>query len=583
MSTAPLSSGALSAGQDAALNAVSCTGLNTCVAVGSFRTAAGNQLLIANELNGAWISGPRLALPHDAQWSWAHAPSPLTQLSSLACPSFGNCVAVGTYLTSSGFEPLIGIESSGVWASALRVTLPANATSSQQAGELFSISCTSIGNCQAVGTYSDVSGGQLPLVVEENAGVWSSGFEPALPVGAVSRADQQAQLSSISCWSAGNCAAVGAFVNGQGFETMVLNETNAKWTVSSGAVTISLPASATSTPTAYGNALNAISCPSALKCIAVGDYLSTSAYVAMATSGSGSNWTVAVGLSTPTLPAPSGEIDASLNALDCVSTTWCVGLGAYGTSTTHSPMTAIFSATTFGNPVLGATPSDGATGTLATNAGAACFAISDCVVVGSYATMAHGTQGFVGTPTTVPGAPTGVGGVSGNQMVHLQWSAPIYNGGLTITGYVVSASPGSATCTTTTATSCTLGSLTNGVDYRFRVVAQNSLGASALSSASGPLTPRTVPSAPSIKSVTALAGALKLSLLAPTNNGGAVVVNYQYSITGGATWRARSAGTTSSTLTITGLARHRSYRVALRALNAVGPSPASKVVKATTR
>lgn len=582
-STAPLSSGAVTTGQDAALNGVSCSGLNTCVAVGSFRTPAGNQLLISNEVNAVWSAGPRIVLPHDAVSSWAHAPAPITQFSSISCTSLGNCVAVGTYLTTSGFEPLIDVESSGVWSAATRAVLPTNSASTQQLAELFSVSCASTGNCQAVGTYSETSGGQLPLVIEENASVWSKGFEPSLPVGALSVTDQVAELTSVSCWSVANCAAVGAFVNAQGFETMVLNEANAKWAPSSGAYTVSLPANAASAATAYGNALNAISCSSAEHCVAVGDYLTSGAYSAMASTGSATTWAPATALSTPSLPSASGEIDASLNSVSCTDATWCVALGAVGSSQTRSPLTAVFSGTTFGDPVLGSVPSDSAASLVASTSGAACFASNDCVVVGAYVTGAHGTQGFVGTPTTVPVAPTALSGIAGNQSIHLQWSSPVYGGGLAITGYVVSATPGSATCSTNGATSCTIGALTNGVSYRFRVVARNSLGTSVPSVPSAPLIPRTVPNAPSIKSVTALVGALKLIVLAPTSNGGVPITSYQYSITAGKTWHVRASGTTSSILVVNGLSRHHNYWVAVRAMNAAGPSPASKVVKATTR
>ena len=55
------------------------------------------------------------------------------------------------------------------------------------------------------------------------------------------------------------------------------------------------------------------------------------------------------------------------------------------------------------------------------------------------------------------------------------WSAST---GLTgaVTGYAVSASPGTATCSTTTVLSCTLTGLTNGTTYTVSVVATTSAG-----------------------------------------------------------------------------------------------------------
>ena len=52
---------------------------------------------------------------------------------------------------------------------------------------------------------------------------------------------------------------------------------------------------------------------------------------------------------------------------------------------------------------------------------------------------------------TAPGAPTGVTAVAGNASATVSWTAPA-NGGATITGYTVTASPGGATATTTGAT-----------------------------------------------------------------------------------------------------------------------------------
>ena len=47
------------------------------------------------------------------------------------------------------------------------------------------------------------------------------------------------------------------------------------------------------------------------------------------------------------------------------------------------------------------------------------------------------------------------------------------DGGLTITGYSVTSSPGNRTCTTTGTPSCTVNGLTNGTAYTFTVTATN--------------------------------------------------------------------------------------------------------------
>jgi uncharacterized repeat protein (TIGR02543 family) len=69
------------------------------------------------------------------------------------------------------------------------------------------------------------------------------------------------------------------------------------------------------------------------------------------------------------------------------------------------------------------------------------------------------------------------------------------NGGVP-TSYTVTASPSGAQCTVNSpATSCTIAGLTNGTPYTFSVVATNSSGSST-ATVSGPVTPASVPSAP---------------------------------------------------------------------------------------
>jgi len=87
------------------------------------------------------------------------------------------------------------------------------------------------------------------------------------------------------------------------------------------------------------------------------------------------------------------------------------------------------------------------------------------------------------TIANVPDAPTGVGGISNDGAVTVNWTAPANNGSA-ITGYTVTASGvGAQTCTTAT-TSCQVTGLTNGTPYTFTVVATNAMGNSAPSAAS---------------------------------------------------------------------------------------------------
>lgn len=85
-------------------------------------------------------------------------------------------------------------------------------------------------------------------------------------------------------------------------------------------------------------------------------------------------------------------------------------------------------------------------------------------------------------PLSLPTAPRGVLASSGNGRGTVRWLAPLDSGGLIVSGYVVTASPGGASVTTNgTTTRATVSALTNGTRYTFTVVAQNALGASTRS------------------------------------------------------------------------------------------------------
>jgi subtilisin family serine protease len=90
---------------------------------------------------------------------------------------------------------------------------------------------------------------------------------------------------------------------------------------------------------------------------------------------------------------------------------------------------------------------------------------------------------------SAPSAPRNVRGSAGDQSAVLYWEAPLDNGSRTITSYVATSSPGSKTCSSTGALTCTVRGLTNGVAYTFSVTATNSIGTSSASVASAPVTP----------------------------------------------------------------------------------------------
>jgi hypothetical protein len=70
---------------------------------------------------------------------------------------------------------------SGGWGPGVEAVLPANAAPTKQSAGVSSVSCPSPGNCSAVGAYKDSSGVEQVLLLTETNGSWSTGVEAVLP------------------------------------------------------------------------------------------------------------------------------------------------------------------------------------------------------------------------------------------------------------------------------------------------------------------------------------------------------------------------------------------------------------------
>ncbi len=184
-----------------------------------------------------------------------------------------------------------------------------------------------------------------------------------------------------------------------------------------------------------------------------------------------------------------------------VSFTATVAVTVPGTGTPSGTVTFKDGATTLGTGAL----------MLVSGHMTATFATSTLSVGAHSITAVYGgSADFVGstasaltqTVSTVPGAPTGATAAAGLAAATVTWTAPSTTGGLPITGYTVTSSPGAQTCVWTTGPlSCTVSNLTPGTAYTFTVTATNATGSSVPSTASVAVTP-TAPTPPVVTGAT---------------------------------------------------------------------------------
>ena len=111
--------------------------------------------------------------------------------------------------------------SGGTWGNARE--MPGTAVLDQGLpAEALSVSCASAGNCSAGGTYTDAPDSGQAFVASEVNGTWHAAREV---VGTLNQGGA-AQVNSVSCASAGNCAAVGFYLDSSRHaQAFVVNET----------------------------------------------------------------------------------------------------------------------------------------------------------------------------------------------------------------------------------------------------------------------------------------------------------------------------------------------------------------------
>ena len=339
---------------------------------------------------------------------------------------------------------LAGAGTSTPWVST-SVAVP-GATSN---GNLRSVDCAGA-TCTAVGYFNDGSYGQ-GLIVSNASGSWVSTSAPT-PNGG-SGGDF---LNAVRCVSS-TCTAVGTYYDGTANQVLFVTNSSGSW------MSTAIPA-----PNGGSNPyLTALRCVSST-CTAVGAYYDGTTDEGLVVTNSSGLWV------STAIPAPNGGSNAYLTAVSCLGSI-CTAAG--GDSTDNSINGGVIVTNASGSWRSTSIPApSGATYFPEDMAPPGFQAVScsqqTCVAASAYST-ASALFGFVAQSTLPPDAPFGVKAHAGNTQATISWSTSDQAG----TTYSATASPGGATCTTTT-TSCTIHGLRNGTTYSVRVKATNAAGTS---------------------------------------------------------------------------------------------------------
>jgi hypothetical protein len=304
-------------GGDAEVSLVSCPAAGSCTVAGSYQDGRKAQGFVASERHGRW--GQAIAIPGLRRLNAGGN----AEIGSLSCVSPGNCAVGGAYQDASHFtQGFVASERRGVWGKAIGVP----GLESFNAGGLalvLSVSCAAPGDCVATGFYADGSdGGGLSLgsqgfVASERDGRWGRAI-PIPGLRALSHGDDNDGLS-VSCSSPGNCTVGGEYGGGDdSLNGFLAIERGGSW------------AKATAVPgldqldTGQGDAsIVSVSCVSTGYCAAAGFYTTRAdAQLGFVIDRQHGRWGEAI--ASPGLAALNKGGDAELNSVSCVTAGNCV-------------------------------------------------------------------------------------------------------------------------------------------------------------------------------------------------------------------------------------------------------------------
>jgi hypothetical protein len=392
--------GTLNKGGSAQVQSVSCASAGNCSAGGYYTDRSGHdQVFVVSEVRGKWHTA--IEVPGSGALNkGGHA-----NLSSVSCASAGNCSAGGYYTNRSGHaQAFVVSEVSGRWRTA-REAPGTGALNVRGNADVSSVSCASAGNCSAGGAYRDRGYNTQAFVISEVRGTWRTARE--VPGTGALNVHGDASVFSLSCASAGNCAVGGQYVDsshaGQAF---VDSEVNGTWRTA-----MEVPGTA-ALNTSGGAWISSVSCASAGNCSAGGDYGDGPGHSQMfVVSEVHGTWETAVEVPGAATLNPAGA--ANVYSVSCASAGNCSAGGSYFNGYWH---------TFIANEVNGTWRNAAQVpGTAALNRGkdayvtsVSCRSAGNCSAGGTYTDRSKHMQAFVATEVRgVWRAATEVPGIAG--------------------------------------------------------------------------------------------------------------------------------------------------------------------------
>jgi hypothetical protein len=320
----------------ATLSAVSCPSATECVAVGSYLDSTGNP-----------SAGPLVEMSNGPVWTIQSTP-PVSGggLMGVSCPSVSECIAVGTIDRAGSSAPLAELWNGTNWS----VQRGAGGPGGQ--GALEGVSCSRLASCMAVGEGLMPSGATADPTEVWNGSTWTA--EPVPSFVARGTTLQVARLSGVSCAPTGACDAVGYHptYGDQGTEVVTAEWDGSAWSDQQEPASIQTNAQ-----------LSAVSCAAATACEAVGSE---------AEGWDGSVWS----RRESSLPA-GGFLDGN----SCPAPAACVAVGDQ--SGNSGKMNGVFADTFDGADWTETSIATPGLASLPQLAGISCVAATSCTAVGS--------------------------------------------------------------------------------------------------------------------------------------------------------------------------------------------------------